>query len=131
MTLRNAFGDLVTALAGTTDSVRQTARPMKVRHLSLAAGANDVLTPTAGMRLRILRIDGGCKPSTAAGTYPSYSLTLDIGAGAEVIRGKELQAGEPIGCTVCIEGVTNAALTTAVTGPGGTVEFDIYYEEFT
>lgn len=113
------------------DSVRQTARPMRPRHFEITAGgANDVLTPTAGSRLRILRVDGGCKPSTPDGTYPTYALTLDLGSGVETIRGKELQAGEPIGCTVCFEGVIDAPLTTSVTGPGGTVQFDIYYEEF-
>ena len=112
------------------DSVRQTARPMKPFHTSLSAGEDDGILVTAPDRIRVLRIDGGCKPSTSQGIFPTYAINLDVGSGDEVVRGKELQAGEPIGCTVCLEGVAGADLTVSVTGLGGMVEFDIYYEIF-
>ncbi len=112
------------------DNVRQAMRSMQVLHTTVAAGGSDSIVVGPTGRLRILRIDGGCTPDTADGVFPTYAINLDIGNGDETIRGKTLQAGEPIGGTFCLEGVAGADLTVTVTGSGGTVEFDIYFEEF-
>lgn len=116
----------------TRDSVRQTPRPMKVLHTSLSIGGmtTATITPGAGQRIRVLRIDGGCSPATDDNDTPTYAINLDIGSGDQVVRGKTLSRREPLGCTVCLEGVANAVLTVSITGSAGTVEFDIYYELF-
>lgn len=111
-------------LALATDNVRQTQRAMS-SYVAAQSSADGIVTAvTAGAnRVRVLRLDGGNKPSNAVGTFATVTIKL----GTTTIFAKETQVGEPIGGQVCLEGATGEDLTVAITGTG-TVQLNLRYE---
>lgn len=121
--LRAAVLD-IRALTLAVDSVRQVQRTMS----SYVATLTSPTTATAAAitnRARLLRLDGGSKPTNTDGTY--VAVTISIGATAVMV--KTLQPGEPFGGQVCLEGAVGDDITVALTGSGD-VEFNLRYEEF-
>lgn len=122
MTLRNAFENLAV-------EAKQGRLPLMSSYVAAQSAASGVVTAadvTAPQRIRLLRLDGGSKPSNTADTF----CTVTIALGATNVFVKELQVGEPIGGQVCIEGAAGEDLIVTVTGTG-TVQFNIRYEVFT
>lgn len=115
------------ALSLDMDNVRQTQRPMSSYVATQAAGDGPVTAAnvTAPTRIRLLRLDGGSKPSNPADTF----CTVTIALGATVVFVKELQVGEPIGGQVCLEGAAGEDLIVTVTGTGS-VQLNLRYETF-
>lgn len=121
MTLRNAFENLAV-------EAKQGRLPLMSSYVAAQSSADGTVIAadvTAPNRVRVLRLDGGNKPSNPANTF----CTVTISLGATPIFVKELQVGEPIGGQVCLEGRAGEDLTVAVTGTG-TVQFNLRYEVF-
>lgn len=109
-----------------SDSVRQTQRPMSSYVATLTSPQTGTVAASITNKARLLRLDGGSKPNNTADTY----CTVTIKIGATAVFTKTLQVGEPFGGQVCLEGDTGEDITIDMTGDGS-VEFNLRYEEFT
>lgn len=109
------------------DSLRQTPRPMSSYIATLTSPTTATAAAiTAPDRVRVLRLDGGSKPTNTDATY----VTVTVSIGAAPIFTKTLQPGEPFGSFVCLEGAAGDDLTVDLTG-SGSVELNLRFESFT
>lgn len=113
-------------LSLSSDSVRQTQRPMSSYVATLTSPQTGTVAASITNKARLLRLDGGSKPNNTADTY----CTVTIKIGATAVFAKTLQVGEPFGGQVCLEGDTGEDITIDMSGDGS-VEFNLRYEEFT